>query len=74
MFQATDKFLVFIWSNSGGGNAESTLGPPSGFEPWTPAEYPNPSPFPPQKDGEELTSKFEHRLTGQWESSTLTTS
>ena len=26
-------FLVFIWLNSGGGKAESTLGPLSGFEP-----------------------------------------
>ena len=62
--QATDKFLVFTSSNSGGGKAESTVGPTSGFEPWTPAECPNTTPFSPQKDGEELTSKFEHRLTG----------
>ena len=47
-------FQVLIWSNSGGWKAESTLGPPSGFEPWTPADCSNP---PPQKDGEGLTSQ-----------------
>ena len=55
------KFLVFIWPNSGGGKAESTLWPLNGFEPWTPAECPSP-PLPSQKkDGKKLTSKFEHR-------------
>ena len=54
------EFLVFIWPNSGGGKAESTLWPLNGFEPWTPAECPSP-PLPSQKDGNKLTSKFEHR-------------
>ena len=40
------KFLVFIWSNSGGGKTESTLGPLSGFEPWAPAEWTSPLPLP----------------------------
>ena len=31
-------FLILIWSNSGGGEAESTLELPSGLEPWTTAE------------------------------------
>ena len=55
------KFLVFIWPNSGGGKAESTLGRLSRFEPGHLQSELVPSPFPPQKDGEELTDKSEYR-------------